>query len=543
MKKILLSLGTIVVASIPVVAVVSCSGINDKSDEKKKKNPVNNVNNGGSSQVGSTNNNQNSGSTSQTSSIGNVHNVVTQQVPTLVNHHQQLPTATGSHHTQIPTPVTGVVNTNVSQYDKIRASLQDFSSGNGHETTDVTENPHINGYLSDVGSNPRTFKVFNNGLFKIKVEKALIGANHPFSSNAKALLFAKNIANQINIGPAINDLPKGIQILNSTNAASLGGQAGVQVSLNASSGNAFSDRDILATTSLVVHEYGHHETMWDIQHLVSGTADEKYHRFIKDLNDDGYMSMSSVATSVLSRPRQNIGFAQGSMALYPSAYPIHPSYAPSVFSDKVYPFGFDELTTRIQNIISFRMSKDQAYKNGVIPAFLTSDMTFRHFSRDSVFASGKDSSRVEKIYRHLLKDVYGVGTETLSIIYDYNNSTLNGVTYNSFGSKNSLDSLQVFKNGVHVKTINLEKTKGLFGHKSELFSNTQTTKDVYDILSTPKVSNMGIHMNRSDSYTIKGFKGTTEVDISKISLNNATTAGGTWGSSYLTVEGNHLKIS
>lgn len=473
MKKILLTLGSIVTSTVPVVFVISCAEIG-----KTKKPPIN-----------------------------------------------------------------AIIQPATSEYDKIRLSLQDFSSGNGHSTKTVTENPFIQSYLSDVTNALRTFQVYDNGLFKIKIEEALIGHGRPFSSKSKALLLAKDIAYQINIGPAINDLPKGIQILNSTKPASLGGQAGVQVALNAASGIEFSDRDILATTSLVAHEYGHHESMWDLQYIVNGSKEVKVKRFIKELADDGYISMARVATNVLGKPRTNIEFAKGSNSLYPSAYSDHPKYQPSVFIDKIYPFGFEELVTRIQNILSFRMSKKDTYEYRTIPAFLTSDMTFRHFAQDSLFGTGKDNTRVDKLYKGLLKDVFGVGSESISIKYDYNNKTLNGITYNSFGVNKSLDSIQIFKNGVLLKKINLNVTKGLFGHKSELFSNIQTTKEVYNILSTPIVPNMGIVMPTSDEFTIKGFKGTTEVNISNINLNNATTAGGTWGDSYLTIEGNHLKIS
>lgn len=431
------------------------------------------------------------------------------------------------------------------EYDKIRLSLQDFSSGNGHLTTDITEDPHIDYYLTDVGHSLRTFKIYNNGLFKIKIEKGLIGIGRPFSSDAKALLLAKNIANQINIGPAIKFLPKGIQILNSTNVASLGGQRGVQVSLNGASGKIFSDRDILAITSIVTHEYGHHETMWDMNHLFNKSIPSEKKLFLKYLANNGFRSIANIAVDSLSKKPSDFKFKSASFSDYPLAYSGHPSYFPFVFADKVYPFGFNELTTRIQNILSFTMSKKDVYMTGevAIPAFLTSDETFRYYAHDSLFGTGKDDSRVQKLYEGLLKYVYGLGTNSISIKYNPNTRILDGITFTSFDAID-IDSLKIYaQNGTLLKDIKLNIMKGLFSHKKELFSTVQSTKDIYNILSTPIIPDFGITIEPDQVLTIKGFKGLTEIDISNVITKVATADVGQWYHTHLVAESKHLKIT
>ena len=124
-----------------------------------------------------------------------------------------------------------------------------------------------------------------------------------------------------------------------------------------------------------------------------------------------------------------------------------------------------------------------------------------------------------------------------------NTKILDGITYSSLGELQDIDYFKIFKNNILIKKIMLNRAKGLFGHKSELFSKTQTTKDIYNILSSPNISPLGIQKKLNDAITIKAFKGTKEVDISKMHTKNARTKNGTWGSTYLVYESKHLKIT
>ncbi|MCK5806980.1 MAG: hypothetical protein KAG91_01125 [Mycoplasmataceae bacterium] len=493
MKKILLGLGTIAATTIPVVAVVSCSMFEKKEVPK----PQENLN-----------------------------------------------------PASLPLPILKTHSNNI-EYDKLRISLQDFSSGHGHVTKyHFSENPFISGYLRDVNSTPRKFVVFDNGLFKIKIEESLIGTNRLIASNNKALLIAREIAKQINIGPAINDLPKGIQILNSTSPQSLGGQRGVQVSLNANAKRAFSDRDIKAVASLVAHEYGHHETMWDNQKLVTGQNGAfngtKGTNIIKLFKDLGYKNIAAlIGKSVANKAPHNYGFVVSAKTSYATAYGMpNTKNGPQVFSDPNYPFSLSEITTRTWNILSYTMSQKEAYEYYDIPAFLTSDQTMRHHAHNSIFGTGKTNTNIQALYDGMLKYVNGLGTKTISLKYNLYRSEINGIEYNSFGKTALVDSIKLFKNGTLLKEFTLEQSKGLFGHKSELFSEVQTTKNVYDISSSKKISNLGINTSHGGKFTLKGFKGNKEVDISGMHIGNAIAPnGGVYPAPYLQVEGNHLLIT
>jgi len=564
-KKLLTALGSIVIIGAPIASVVSCGSLtkNNDNEETPKASPT----------TGSTKHHGNSDApathritATSSPTTGSVNHYSPSSTPAAQRPPTLSPSGEVSQSPQEPEPVTtdrskGEYERNfnfqedASAYDAERTKLINF------EVSEVTENPNI-GYLGDVNDTPRLFKVYDNGLFKIKIEKALIGNDQMYLDEGQALKQARIIANSINIGPAIFHLEKGIQILKSNSEASLGGDKGVQVAINWSQFNGPSTlENMYSVASLVAHEYGHHETLWDFH------AFSTY--YIEDVQEIMNIEQKILNENNLKAVADKINITTDGQAVYvnadPSDLPTGYSQWQSVenikaIQDYHYPFNSMEIATRVLNELSFTtegMSNPflidyyHASQNEVravtTPAFLDSYLTMKHHAHTGVFGpSGKDNTKTQELFQRWLKELMGYTRSYIGLIVDENNySHLRGIELDSFGI--NIDKLEIINpidNSI-LKTIQAKTANGLFGYKDELLAKTQAHKMVIPISS---IDDSSLDIPNSTEYIIKAFdKNGNEVDLSNIHFNHARIFGKANESlsteTFLRHEGNHLNIS
>jgi len=561
-KKLLTALGSIAIIGAPIASVVSCGSLtkNNNKEETPK---------AGSSTTESTNHHGNGGApathkTTATSSqtTGSVnHNTPAAQRPPIhspsgeVSQAPQEPESVSTDRSNGEYERNFNFHEDASAYDAERTKLINF------EVSEVTENPNI-GYLGDVGDTPRIFKVYDNGLFKIKIEKALIGNDQMYFDDAQALKQAEIIAKSINIGPAIFHLEKGIQILKSTSEASLGGDKGVQLAIDWSKFNGPSTlENMYSVASLAAHEYGHHETLWDF-HAFSTYTTKDVQEIMnieqKILNEN---NLKAIADKINITTDGQAVYINGDPSDLPTGYSEWQSVQPiQVIQDYRYPFNSMEIATRVLNELSFTTegmsnpfvinyfdpSKSGGMAAVTTPAFLDSYLTMKHHGHTGVFGpSGKDNTKTQELFQRWLKELMGYTRSYIGLIVDENNNShLRGIELDSFGI--NIDKLEIINpldNSI-LKTIQAKTANGLFGYKDELLAKTQTHKMVIPISS---IDDSSLDIPNSTEYIIKAFdKNGNEVDLSNIHFNHAGIFRKPNESlstkSLLRHEGNHLHI-
>ena len=496
-KKRMLALGAIAATTLPVVSVVSCSFFDVKKKDFKKNLP-------------------------KTANIsGDSLNLKTKKYTPVVS------------NIKIPNSIESSIN-----YDQERKSLEKFTISDERGNQDI-------GYLPDIKKDPiRNMKVYDNGLFKIKIDKKLIGPNKFFGTYDMAAKEAKAIVETINFGPAITHLKHGIQILSSSSTSSLGGQVGVQVALiNRKNGLSTTEENLYSLASLVAHEYGHHETLWDFTNFFPEKDISSATKYI--LKNNGLDS----AAKFISNSEHPLNFIEVDNTNWPEDYAESSKAAhPEVFDNYKYPFGGAEIATRVLNMMSgttkgmpnvFSVKTDSSGRF-TEPAFLISYATMKYYAKDAIFGKGgKDNSHIKSIFNAWLKEIMGYGQKTIGITIKYNDigMPISGITLADFGGEISKliikDSL-----GKILKTIKIKSFNGLFGYKNELLAKTQKHKLVIPISSSEETfSDINGIGKKIYAYNSKN----EEVDLSKFKLTSYSNDG-VWEKSALKHEYTHLVI-